>query len=279
MKLYRSDEELAEEIRNTRLPDSLAAVWALGQEGILIKAGGRTVLFDPYLSNFIYESAGEPWIRKFAPPIKPEQLPELDFVLCSHHHGDHMDEATLKPLMDRAGTRFVIPKAHTGLASSWGFKAEQLVCMKHGQIFEDGELKIKALAAMHDGFEKDEEGNDLFLGYIIKLGGLTVYHAGDTVGFPELVEWLKEEKIDIAFIPMNGRDFTRTAQGIGGNCGYREAADLAVAAGADLVIPMHFGLFPHNDENPAYFVDYLYTRYPQQKFHLMTAGERFVYMK
>jgi L-ascorbate 6-phosphate lactonase len=42
---------------------------------------------------------------------------------------------------------------------------------------------------------------------------------------------------------------------------------------------MHYGMFPHNDENPAYFVDYLYTRYPQQKFHMMTPGERFVYLK
>ncbi|MFE5318862.1 MBL fold metallo-hydrolase [Paenibacillus sp. NPDC056579] len=279
MKLYRSGEALRQEIMQTRLPKSTAAIWALGQAGFWIQMENKRLLIDPYLSNSINEASQGPWIRKFPPPLSPDSLPDMDAVLCTHHHDDHMDSATLKPLSERQGTRFIIPRAHKERLLDWGFDSARMIGMNHLEVQLVNGLEIKAFAAMHDRFEQDEEGNHLFLGYIIRYGGLSIYHSGDTIGFPELVDWLKDEKVDIALLPINGRDYARTAQGIVGNFNYREAADLAVAIGADLVIPMHFGMFPHNDENPAYFADYMYSRYPEQKFHMMTPGERFIYMK
>jgi L-ascorbate 6-phosphate lactonase len=277
--LYKSGMALTQEMEQTRLPEGTAALWALGQEGFLIQVGDKRVLVDPYITDSIYASAGDPWVRRFAPPISPELLPALDAVLCTHHHGDHMDGASLRPLQGREHTKFVIPRAHAAILAGWGFTKEQLIGLNHEETVMVHGIEIRALAAKHDEFRQDEGGNHYFLGYILKYGGLTIYHAGDTVGFPELVEWVRAEKPDIALIPMNGRDYARTAQGIIGNCNYREAADLAVAVGADIVIPMHYGLFAHNDENPAYFVDYLYRTYPGQKFHMAAPGERFVYMK
>jgi L-ascorbate 6-phosphate lactonase len=279
MKIYKCGVDLSLEMKETNLPQHMVALWALGQEGFLIQMGDKTLGVDLYLSNSIYESVGDPWVRKFPPLLKPEELPDLDIVLCTHHHEDHMDVATLKPLQHRKTTRYVISRSHKARLQSWGFAADQIIGMNHLEKRTVNGLEVKALAAMHDTFEQDTEGNHLYLGYIIKYNGITIYHAGDTMGFPELVEWLREENIDIALIPINGRDFTRTSAGITGNCNYREAADLAVEAGADLIIPMHFGMFPHNDENPAYFVDYVYSTYPGQKFHMMSPGERFVYMK
>lgn len=279
MQIYKSGTELTQEMKRTRLLPNMAALWALGQEGFYIQLGDKTLAIDLYLSNSIYETVGAPWQRKFPPLLNSEELPELDMFLCTHHHEDHMDIATLQPLQQREYTQFIIPRSHVARFQSWGFTGNQVNGMNHSEKNVVNGVEIKALAAMHDRFEQDTEGNHLYLGYILKYNGLTIYHAGDTIGFPELVEWLKEEHIDIALLPINGRDFTRTSKGIVGNCNYREAVDLAVAVGTDLIIPMHFGMFPHNDENPAHFVDYLYSNYPGQKFHMMTPGERFVYMK
>lgn len=278
-RIYKSGAALSLEMKETVLPKGAAALWALGQEGFLIQMGDVKVGIDLYLSDYIFETAGPPWSRNFPPPIQPEELPPVDAIFCSHHHGDHMDVATLQPLQQRPDTRFVVPRAHVEKLKSWGFSDAQWIGMNHMETTTINGLEIKALAAMHDQFEQDADGNHFYLGYILKANGVTIYHAGDTVGFPELVDWLKDERIDIAMIPINGRDYARTSAGIIGNCNYREAADLAVSIGADLVIPMHFGMFPHNDENPAYFVDYLYTHYPAQKFHMMAPGERFVYLK
>jgi L-ascorbate metabolism protein UlaG (beta-lactamase superfamily) len=191
---------------------------------------------DPYLTNSIYESGATQWDRKFAPPIAPDDLPELDAVFVTYHHDDHMDGATLQPLRRRAGTRFVIPRAHAHRMAGWGFENGQLALMNHLEQQSAGGVEVTAHAAMHDRFERDEDGAHLYLGYAIRYGGITICHTGDTVGFPELAEWLRGIKPDVLLIPINGRDYARTAHGIVGNTNFREAADLAAAAGADLRI-------------------------------------------
>ncbi|MDQ0112309.1 MBL fold metallo-hydrolase [Paenibacillus harenae] len=280
MNVYKSGAELLSEIEATKLPEQTLALWAMGQEGFLMKWREHTVLFDPYLSDWVYESSGPPWSRAFEPPLAPSQCIGFDYVVCSHHHEDHMDKLTLQAIGKSATTKFIVPKAHLGLMKEWGFRDGQLIGISHGQTLElaDG-LLLEAHAAKHEQFETDEGGEHKFLGFVASFGGVQVYHAGDTVGFPELAEWLKPKRIDIAMLPINGRDFVRGAKGIVGNCNYREAIEIAAQIQADMLVPMHYGLFPHNDENPAYFVDYAYRNYPARKFHMFAPGERFIYMK
>ncbi|WP_337099990.1 MBL fold metallo-hydrolase [Paenibacillus sp. YIM B09110] len=280
MNVYKSGNELLSQIERTKLTDQALALWALGQEGFLAKWGEHTILFDPYLSDWVFESSGPPWSRAFAPPLAPSLCGFVDYVVCSHHHEDHMDKQTLQAIGQSQATKFIVPKAHLGLMKEWGFRDEQLIGISHGQTLELAEgLKLEAHAAKHEQFETDETGEHKFLGFVASFGDIQLYHAGDTVGFPELVEWLRPKQIDIAMLPINGRDFVRSSAGIVGNCNYREAVEIAVQIQADLLIPMHYGLFPHNDENPAYFVDYVYQNYRAQKFHMFAPGERFIYMK
>jgi L-ascorbate 6-phosphate lactonase len=280
MKVYNSGIELEEQIAGTILPEQALALWALGQEGFLVKWKRTTVLFDPYLSNSVYEQAGDPWMRAFESPLKPEQCLDIDYVVCSHHHDDHMDKQTLTAIAKSGKTRFIVPKAHLQLVKGWGLRDDQLIGISHGQTLElEGGIRLEAFAAKHEQFEQDEAGEHLFLGFAASFGDIRLYHAGDTVGFPELVTWLQSRQVDIALMPINGRDFIRNGQGIVGNCNYREAVEIAVKINTDLLIPMHYGLFPHNDENPAYFVDYIHRNYPAQKFHMFVPGERFIYMK
>ena len=280
MKLYKSGRELQKQIVETKIGDQSVGFWNLGQAGYLFKMEHASFVIDPYLSDWVFELVGNPWVRKFAPPIQPADLPEVDFVLCTHHHEDHMDKRSLTEIHSHTQrTKFIVPRAHVDIVKQWGLSEERIIGISHGETLQQGAVKIEAFKAMHDQFEQDEAGEHKFLGYVLQVGDIVLYHAGDTLIFTELVQWLQDKQVDIALIPINGRDLQRTEMGIVGNCNYRDAADLAVAIQADLMVPIHFGLFPHNDENPAYFVDYLYSRYPAQKFHMLTAGERFVYMK
>lgn len=280
VRVYKSGTALVKQIAGTELPEQALALWALGQEGFLVKWKRKTVLFDPYLTNWVYELFGPPWSRAFETPLAPSDCLDVDYVICSHHHEDHMDKLTLQAIGQSAKTRFVVPRAHLPLMKEWGFRDEQLIGISHGQTLElENGLRLEAFAAKHEQFEQDEAGEHKFLGYVANFEGIHLYHAGDTVGFPELVTWLQSRQIDIAMLPINGRDFVRNEQGIVGNCNYREAVEIAVQMNTDLLIPMHYGLFPHNDENPAYFVDYIQRYYPAQKFHMFAPGERFIYMK
>ncbi|MNR31902.1 metal-dependent hydrolase [compost metagenome] len=111
------------------------------------------------------------------------------------------------------------------------------------------------------------------------MNGVRIYHAGDTVITPELVEQAKKFQPHVALLPINGGDYARTSRGIVANMNFREAADFGVEIGTDLIIPIHYDMFSNNRDNPSYFVDYLFHSYPAQKFHMMTAGERFIYFK
>lgn len=97
-----------------------------------------------------------------------------------------------------------------------------------------------------------------FLSYLVKINNIIFFHAGDTIGFPELNDKLSNYSIDIIFLPINGRDSDRICnKNIIENMNYREAANLAFNIKANLLIPIHYDVFLFNSENPAYLVDYL----------------------
>lgn len=282
LDVTRQGKTLLQQIADTTVPSKAIAIWALGQNGFLVKWQSVTIMFDPYLTNSVYESAGDPWGRAFPSPLAPAQCADIDYVVISHHHEDHMDKQTIQQMAVYPHTKFVIPKAHEQLMLSYGVEASRIITISHG---EDKELTegvvLKAHKAMHDQFETDDQGEHLYLSYVMSFDEeVHIFHAGDTVGFSELAEWAKRDgDIDVAMLPINGRDFSRTEKGIIGNMNYREAIDMGRRMNAKLLVPMHIGLFPHNDENPAFFVDYLFHNYPMQSFHLFAPGERFIYFK
>lgn len=94
-----------------------------------------------------------------------------------------------------------------------------------------------------------------------------------------MAEELRPFGIDVACLPINGSDWKRKRADIIGNLNAREAADVANEIGADLLIPMHFDLFPHNGENPAHLADYMFTEHFGHKYHVMAPGERFFYSR
>jgi len=70
------------------------------------------------------------------------------------------------------------------------------------------------------------------VGFVVDLNGVRLYHAGDTTIYPGMVERLQPLDIDVALIPINGRDWFREQRQIIGNCDHREAADLGNVIGA-----------------------------------------------
>src|SRR5262249_26636589 len=101
-----------------------------------------------------------------------------------------------------------------------------------------------------------------YLGYVVELGGVRVYHAGDTIRYDGMAERLREMRVDVALLPINGRDAEREARDLVGNLDHREAADLAADAGIPTMIPMHHDTVPGNTGDPAQLVAYARERHP-----------------
>jgi L-ascorbate metabolism protein UlaG (beta-lactamase superfamily) len=230
-------------------------VWWLGQSGFLIKWEGKTILFDPYLSDSLsekYKDTDKPHTRVSELVIEPQLLPEIDIVTSSHNHTDHLDALTLKPILAaKPSIKFIIPEANRAfVAERTGCDLEFPIGLNDGLSTETAGIKITGIPAAHNNIDRDAAGNLKCMGFIAQFGGFTVYHSGDTLWYPELTEILLEHKVDLCFLPINGNKPERR---VAGNLSFLEAAELAKAVKAKCVIPHHYDLFEFNTEDPRLF--------------------------
>ncbi|PZE22273.1 MBL fold metallo-hydrolase [Paenibacillus xerothermodurans] len=267
----RTGEALIREIDATRAPAGMLAIWFLGQASVIIKGGDTVVYIDPYLSESPH--------RAFPPPLTPEQMTNATYCLITHEHTDHLDADTIAKLAAaHQDIVYMAPGVCRESLLQLGVSPAKLHAARTDEWWEASDVRIKPVPAAHEQLEYDAELGHRFVGYILELNGVTLYHAGDTTVYPGLAESLQAESLDIALLPINGRDAFRTARNIIGNMNYREAAELAAAAQIDTVVPLHYDMFAGNAENPGYFVDHLYKHFPTQKSHVMARFERYIYV-
>lgn len=245
---FQKDEPLLAEIRNTATDANSFACWWLGQSGLLIKWANKYLLFDPYLSDSLtkkYAGTDKPHVRMTELVVDPARLDFIDIVTSSHNHTDHLDGETLMPLMKVNPTlKMLIPEANRA------FVAERIKCeatwpvgIDAGQSRELQGFKCWAVPAAHEAIDRDENGCCRYLGYVVQFGPFTIYHSGDTVLYDGMVELLRPFKVDVAFLPINGRDPKR---GVAGNLDCSEAVELGKAIGAQYVVPCHYDMFEFN---------------------------------
>jgi L-ascorbate 6-phosphate lactonase len=268
--------------RQLSWPDSLA-IWYLNQEGFAVKAAGKVFYFDLYLSDYLEELTDgrlDEHKRRFLPPIKPGEITNADYIFCSHDHLDHVDPPTLRDVAQASPiARFVIPEAARPTLLSAGISEERLITFHGDDEKQFDGLTVRSLPGAHIDVQYDEATGHFFQGWAVTANGVTLYHAGDTKMFDGLIERLRPLQVDVAFLPINGDDWFRYGRNIMGNFNYREAAHLAVAIGADVLIPMHFGQHAVNTEHPGHLIDFLQENYRYQKCHVLVPGEKYVYVK
>ena len=259
------------------VPGGALALGALGQAGFAIKAGGTIVYIDPYLSNAVTDDAGNP-ARLVAIPVDPASIRHADAILCTHEHIDHTDPRTVVPLAAASPEApiFVSPQGREILLEA-GVAGERMVVPALGVTQTVGDLKITAVPAAHYDYETDEQGHSRWMGFVIEADGVTLYHAGDTILFPELLKALEPYRIDLALLPINGRDYFRERRDIVGNLNAREVAELCKRLSPRVLIPMHNDMFAANHVNPADLVMELERVVPKQRFHFLQAGEIYFY--
>ncbi|MBY7142826.1 MBL fold metallo-hydrolase [Virgibacillus sp. NKC19-3] len=281
-RIYRSGKSLINQLEKTQAPVNGIVLWHLGQSGVVLKSEHGMCYFDPYLSNYIEDNnLVEPGLleRSYDPPIQPDDISNADIVFITHDHLDHLDPETLAGIAKHSPqVKFICPAPSILKLKEVGIKEESIYAAKAIEKLVVNGIEVTPIPAKHEDYLIDKNGDHYYLGYILNINGVTFYHAGDTIVFNELIEYLYPFSIAIAYLPINGRDWRRSEQGVLGNMDFRDAVELSQAVGIDLIVPAHYDLFESNTENPAYFVDYIYQNYPGQKFKLMVPGERMVYL-
>jgi len=250
-------------------------LWWLGQSGFLVKWENAHLLIDPYLSDSLtkkYAGTQKPHVRMTERVIAPEKLDFIRVVTSSHNHTDHLDGETLIPLMQvNPGLAIIVPQANLKFTSErLKTQPERLTAIRaDSEALACGPFKFHAIPSAHEMLETDENGDHKFVGYIIEVAGKTIYHSGDACPYDGLVERLKKWSIDLALLPINGRD---PARGVAGNFTAAEAVQLAVDINARLVVPCHYEMFKFNSVSPQEFARLAQTN--GIPHHLLRSGER-----
>lgn len=231
-------------------------LWWLGQSGFLIQYQGKHLLIDPYLSNSLtkkYANTDKPHVRMTELVVSPEKLDFIDIVTSSHNHTDHLDAETLMPLMQgNPNLKIIVSKANLEFAASrLQVSTKRLTPISHNEAVRLEPFTLHAVPAAHENLETDQEGHHKCIGLIVEVGEYTIYHSGDTLLFDGMVDTLKKWQIDVALLPINGRDPKR---GVAGNLSGIEAAQLAKNIGAKLIIPCHYDMFEFNTVSPDVFI-------------------------
>lgn len=272
-----SNDTMIKKLKQVEVYPGSIILQFISQAGMIIQGNEDALVIDPYLSDYAEKNYG--LVRTYQPFYKPEDLKGIDYYLITHDHADHLDPGTVEVCTQMSPeTTFIAPAYCKQILLDCGVKDENIWSIKDEAWKSIGELEFKAVPAAHEDFEKTDETGHRFLGYIGRLNGVTFYHAGDTIVYPGLVEKLKEQTIDIAMLPINGRDTFRFERGAVGNMNYREAAELVYKAGFDLTIPVHYDMFLDNTERPGNFADFMYENFPEKKFHIMAREERMLYI-
>lgn len=268
------DEPLLQDIqRAAQQPDALH-LWWLGQSGYLVEWEGQHLLLDPYLSDSLtkkYANTAKPHVRMTAMPVAPQQLNFIDVVTSSHNHTDHLDGETLEPLLQVNPALIMIVSAanRSFVAERLQVASERLTAISIDTPISVGAFTFHAVPAAHEQIEQDEQGQHKFIGLIVEVGPWTLYHSGDTVLYEGMVEQLRRWSIDVAFLPINGRDPQR---GVAGNLWGEEAVHLGRAAGIGLIIPCHYDMFTFNTVTPDRFIEA--AEVAEQPYRILHCGER-----
>ena len=265
----KTGAELIADIDASEVEEGACAFWWLGQMGFVVKLGGSVLYLDVYLSDSPR--------RQVRPLLKPDEVTHADLVFGTHDHGDHIDRKSWPALAGASpDARFVVPRyVLPKLADDLGIDAERFIGMDDDERVEVAGLTVTAIASAHEFLERDPKtGCSRFLGFIIESCGATIYHAGDTCRYEGLETTLKKWDIDVAFLPINGRDAKRLEANCIGNMTYQEAADLAGALKPRLTVPGHYEMFAANGEDPQLFADYMRVKYPDLAVKVCEHGER-----
>ena len=234
-------------------------LWWLGHCGFVIKFRDIVFYLDPFLSP-----ASD---RIAAAPLDPSMVNHANLVIATSAHPRHMDVTALPVLLNASSsTKLVLPKSATAHATAAGIPLERLSTTDAGlrvEFFSGFDYcRIYAIPAARPGLDYTPAGGYPNLGYLMRFGEVTIFHAGGSANYEGLADRLRPYNVTLALLPIGDANFSSN-----------QAGQLAEDIGAAWIAPMNYGTIEGSPSNATEFEEYLLGHRPSQRFKMFKIGE------
>ena len=226
--------------------DDISITW-LGHAAFLIKLGKQYILIDPFLSK----TAGPLGIgpnRYILAGIKITDLPEINTILISHNHYDHLDAATLKKIKNKNNITVICPLKLSKTITSLGYKKVIELDWYNKQTIN--QFIVTAVPAYHWSRRLGQKYNStLWNGYMIKYQTKKIYFSGDTAFGPMFSKIGKKlGPFDLTIISIGAYKPRGMMQA--SHCTPEEAVEISSMLKSKNILGMHWGTIRLSAEDP-----------------------------
>jgi L-ascorbate 6-phosphate lactonase len=269
---------LNEEIEAEIVPAGAVSMWWLGCTGIWLKSEGtanicidlwcgsgkrtrRNSFMDPdhQMARMSGGRKLQPNLRNSPMVLDPFAIRQIDAVVSTHVHNDHMDVNVAAAVLKNcdSGVRFIGPKACVDTWIKWGVPTDRCTIVRPGDVVDVKDVKIVAL----DSFDRtvlitappkgDISGrltdgmDDLAVNYLFQTTGGNIYHSGDSHYSNYYAKHGNDYEIDVAFA-----SFGENPRGITDKMTESDVLRMAEALRADVVIPIHHDIWTNFHADP-----------------------------
>jgi L-ascorbate metabolism protein UlaG (beta-lactamase superfamily) len=213
----------------------------LGHATVLINFFGIKILTDPALFPRIGIRLPGFTVgpkRLTAPALQVDELPAIDLILLSHAHFDHFDLRTLR-CFDQ-NTRVITARGTNDLLRRTKFHEITELDWRQNKTLNTaaGEIEITALPVNHWGARTQRDTYRGYNGYLIRRNGRRIVFGGDTAMTDSFAELGRDGPIDIAIMSIGAYN-----PWIRAHCSPEQAVEMATAAGARFIVPVHHQTF------------------------------------
>ncbi|MFQ5921242.1 MAG: MBL fold metallo-hydrolase [Anaerolineales bacterium] len=238
----------------------------LGHASVLLQMQGIRILTDPLLKNRVLH------LYRRSAPVSAKHYAEIDAVLISHNHWDHLDLPSLRRL-DRE-TRIIAPRGVGAMLRRRGYS--NIEELREGENTQVGPVRVRATHANHLGGRSLLSVATACSGYLVE-GRQKIHFFGDTDFFPGMAEIA--EDLDVALMPVAGWGPTLGD----GHMDPQQAVEALALLRPHLAIPIHWGTFfpfglhrlgrTAGDDPARLFSQLAADIAPQVEVHVLSPGE------
>jgi L-ascorbate 6-phosphate lactonase len=244
---------LNKQIERTRVQSGSFNLWWTGACGFFLKTAEANILIDHYSGPSFHTDLEDgcgvcrqtgaervDWLRTFPHVIDPWAIKQLDAVLVTHIHPDHLDPYTIVPLAKNTDARFFGPQRVCSKFREFGVKEDKIVEVSWGDSVEVKDSTVMATetadkSVLFSGREMPKTMEEAAVCWLIQTPAGSIFHVGDTHYANLFYRIGLEHSIDVALVQFGGNP-----PGVRDKMTPYDAFRVAEALKAKVLIPMHY---------------------------------------